>query len=415
MSISYLDLYTGQLECAGDKIQTVDPSESPPIANEYSVSLWLFIRRSLAGRQVVLLSKGKEGESQPRMMLHERSLCIKFDTERTGKESLFSSNDLPLRSWVNVVFTLKEEGVTEANLYLDGHLDSQISTKNPLVLNTGKFYLGKDPWNHGFLGSLADAHLFYHALSARDVAEMCSFGRANWESTGEFNSIGALYVRAQESTSSTLPRSTANLKMLGNVSVQPTKRQGSYLGSSRSDRLAEYFRQNPKMYPRVTCLASNFDWLFTFYRVLRCTLPNYRDEHGNVLNLIEVDRMMPALYEIELKFTKQEILALAKVTKTWRPIEYGPAAPGWNELTRDDLIEYAEFLETLRNYVEFPEMEEFPTPEPEEKHSHLYEAVDDFIANKTASFEICVDFCTKCSAHQTTTWHDENEYVGWFN
>ena len=94
--MSFLELFPGTVDFKGDMMQSVDGEDLESLTSEYSLSLWLLIRRVVPGRQVTVLSKTKESSSQPMVSLHEHSLLIKFATERTGSETLFSSMDLSL-------------------------------------------------------------------------------------------------------------------------------------------------------------------------------------------------------------------------------------------------------------------------------------------------------------------------------
>lgn len=70
-------------------------------------------------------------------------------------------------------------------------------------------------------------------------------------------------------------------------------------------------------------MLNYYDWLITIYRILRSSLPHYRDEEGIIENKLEADRILPPLNQIRVFFSKSEIVDLAKIIKCHSNVEYG--------------------------------------------------------------------------------------------
>ena len=68
-----------------------------------------------------------------------------------------------------LTFTMQVSEITEASLFINGKLDSQISIRKTPLSNSGPVYIGKDPWSHGFKGTIAEPLYFFHALTATEV------------------------------------------------------------------------------------------------------------------------------------------------------------------------------------------------------------------------------------------------------
>jgi hypothetical protein len=53
--------------------------------------------------------------------------------------------------------------LTEVTLYINGKHDTGLALGVPLIAARGNVYIGKNPWNEGFFGELAD--VFWHCGS----------------------------------------------------------------------------------------------------------------------------------------------------------------------------------------------------------------------------------------------------------
>jgi len=344
--------------------------------------------------------------------LQEKNLLVKFDTERGSSERLFASAELQLKKWVHVVFTLHQTEYTEATLYINGVLDSEIAVRNESLFNEGKCYIGKDPWNHGFIGSIAEPIFFFSALPGDEISRMYQHGMQNWNESNAFKTSQIFYMKKTEGMTQTLIKDAEAPKML--ETTRTVKKQDKGVAQlTVFERLDQYFQANPKMYMKVGKLLPYFDWLAAIYRILRVALPTYRDDEGNILDKLELDRMMPPLYQVNLYFTKKELLALAKAAKSYSSV--APERPNDDPI---DLIHYFDFLDNLRSYTDSIELGEqlgSADMDPREKFNHVYTICEEFMSNRSGNFEVCIDFCVNCGSHQTTTRHSEREYQSWFN
>ena len=90
--------------------------------------------------------------------------------------------------------------------------------------------------------------------------------------------------------------------------------------------------------------------------------------------------MLPPLHQIRLYFSRSEILEIAKILKCHSVVEYGKI-PAWKEIEVDDLIQYLDFLEGIRKYVDSLELGDIGTSVDEleitEKYANLVNKADD--------------------------------------
>lgn len=166
------------------------------------------------------------------------------------------------------------------------------------------------------------------------------------------------------------------------------------------------------MYMKIAKMTPYVDWLAGIYRILRVSSPNYRDDEGNADSL-EVDRIMPPLYQVNLYFTKKELVELAKAARCHSSGE--KSSP---HAQSEDLIHYLDLFDVLRAYTDSLELGDVFQIDPlpnSEKFSHIYALADEFMNNRSGNFEICVDFCVNCKTHQTSTRHNEREIASWYN
>ena len=419
MSIKFLELSSETLSFKGNNIETIESEELNSAPMSYSISIWVYLSRSQKQKQATVINKGNNTSSNPLIALQERTVYIKIDIDRSRNEYFFSSTDIPLKKWVHLVFTLKDFEILEACLYINGNLDSEISVTrsrdNEIAKTNHKIYIGKDPWNHGFIGSIAEPVYYFSAITNDMVLKMYQTGRKNWDDRKVFDTT-SLFYNEYLRPSSAIPE---NVKLPKVLEASPRKKKEIPLNNLNiTQRLDAYFEQNPSTYTKIAQLINYNDWIFGIFRILRNTNPHYRDEEGNLLNVIEIDRMLPPLHQIRLYFSRSEILEIAKILKCHSVVEYGKI-PAWKEIEVDDLIQYLDFLEGIRKYVDSLELGDIGTSVDEleitEKYANLVNKADDWYSNHTGNFEICIDFCSNCKRHQTSTWHSENEYMEWYN
>lgn len=84
--------------------------------------------------------------------------------------------------------------------------------------------------------------------------------------------------------------------------------------------------------------------------ILRNVHPVYRDEEGNIVNKLEIDRMMPALKQIRIKIRKKEILDLALACGAHQRVRYEDV-PSWCDLAEDSLVNYITLFDMLHDYT----------------------------------------------------------------
>ena len=149
-------------------------------------------------RQVTVIHKGSNFSSNPLISLQERTIFIKIDIEKTRSEILVSSIDIPVKKWVHIVFTYKELEVIEGCLFINGNLDSEISvskSKDKEKSNIPqKIYIGKDPWNHGLIGSIAEPVYYFTSIESDLISKLYSSGIENWQNQQNFGTTKFFYV-----------------------------------------------------------------------------------------------------------------------------------------------------------------------------------------------------------------------------
>lgn len=423
MSIKFLELFPETLEFKGSSYETIESESLHPSPDSYSLSFWLYIARVQKNKQVTVINKGNTFSSNPMIALQEKTIYVKVDLNKTRSEILFSSSDLPVKKWVNIVFAAKNSEFFEASLYINGNLDSEISVNFEKTIEDSpgiqRIYIGKDPWNHGFIGSIAEPVYYFEAIDSDLITKLHQLGRKNWESQHAFKTTQHFFAQS-ERPQSALPDSVKPPKVLQNPSKSIMKKSDfQNQGLNTQQRLDNYFERNPSTYSKTVQLASCVDWLLIIFRALRNSLPLYRDEEGNVDNKIEVDRVIPVLHQIQLYFNRKELVEIAKILKCHVVVEYGKI-PAWKEVETDDLISYIEFFEEVKRYVDSMEIGDIvlgsgDEEETTEKYGNLLSKADEWYSNRSGNFEICIDFCSNCKRHQTSTWHNENEYLQWYN
>ena len=424
--MKFLELFPEIIAFKGTGFETIESELVSSCGPSYSISFWLYLSSAQKSKQVTVINKGNNFSSNPLIALQERTLYIKFDLDKSHSEILFSSSDIPVKKWVHLVFTLRAFEIVEASLHINGSLDSEISVTRPRdseISNVPqKIYIGKDPWSHGLIGSVAEPVFYLTPIDTEVVTRLYQCGRQSWSESKAFVSTKSLFVMP-ERPSSALPDNVALPKALQSsppgrsTRGKQTKKELQVTGLSKLQRLDGFFEKNPSTYTKVAQMGNYTDWLIVIFRVLRNSLPLYRDEEGNVDNKIEVDRMIPVLQQIRLNFNRNEIIELAKIMKCHASVEYGKI-PAWKEIEEDDLISFVEFFEEIRRYVDSMELGDMGTGnemETTEKTLNLLVKADDWYGTRSGAFELCIDFCSNCKKHQTSTWHNENEYLQWYN
>lgn len=420
MEVRYLELFEGLLEFSGNFCQTVESDELSKLDNEYSISLWVCIHRHLKNRPAIILNKATENSFQPKLAIQDNTVIVTFDTKR-GPEMLFSASELPTKTWVHIAFTMRQDELTEAVLYINGQLSSEMAVKSPLVKNDGKFYVGKDPWSSGIIGYIAEPMFFFNELRPDVVLSIYTVGSKNFKQEGIFKST-SIFVTSDTGINfrRTLPNFASTPVLVEGLDEQIVKKPSQMQRSeSVINQLDKLFERNRALADKAAMLVQYFDWLVPLLMTLRSSLPNFRDEDGAIETKIEVDRMLPALYQLRLPFKRTELVDLAKSCEAYEKVEYNKGA-SWNDTEVDDIIDFIKLLESIRNLTTFEDFGTSPltlTEEvsPEKKYTHHFRICEEFLSKRNGSIEVCVDFCTRCDKHQTTTWHQEKEFANMFN
>ena len=383
--------------------------------SSYSIGFWLSISKSEKNKQVTVFKKGSSSQNSPLISLQERTLFIKVDIDRMRSECLFSSLELPLKKWVFVVFVLRETDIIEASLYINGTLDSEVSVArvrdSERLSGSSKIYIGKDPWNHGLFGSISEPCFYMKALDLETISNMYSFGQNNFKDSQSFKTTTMFYSMTQERPQSALPPTARVPKVLEN-SPRKSRKENFLSNLTVEQRLDGFFDRNQNCYLKATQLVQYADWLIVFYRILRLCVPAFRDEEGNFQNKIEVNRMMPALSQFRLPISKKEIIEIAKLMRVHQLVQ--------KEDFSEDVILFVDFFETLKKYIENLETGDLSLVsrdeiDQREKINNLIARADEWYSTRNGNFEVCIDFCANCKKHQTSTWHDSNEFIQWYN
>ena len=77
---------------------------------------------------------------------------------------MMSEFKIKTHEWVHVAFVLEYDMITEANLYINGKLDSQMAIGSTLKATKGNLYFGQNPYSEGFVGEIGDAYYYFYAL-----------------------------------------------------------------------------------------------------------------------------------------------------------------------------------------------------------------------------------------------------------
>lgn len=413
MSVKFLELFPGTVSFQGTSMESTEHHELEQVQS-YAVTFWISLSKSEKNKQVAVIHKGNSIHSSPLIALQEKTLYIKVDIDRSRSECLFSSFELPLRQWVFVVFVLKESEIIEGSLYINGVLDSEVSLSktrdSDRLSNTNKVYIGKDPWSHGLIGSISEPCFYLHPLDSETIGRLYSFGCKNWKEQKSFQTTQVFYSVKNERPASALPP-TARLPKVLESSLK-RKSESKTVGMSLEQRLDYYFDQNPNAYLKVTQLLSYADWLTMFCRILRLSLPSFRDEEGNFENKIEVSRIIPALCQFRLIINKKEIIEIGKILRVHSIVN--------KENSQEDVLQFVDFFEKLKRYIDALELGDFTQGSRDEmdtieKRNSLLARADEWYSARTGNLELCIDFCSNCKRHQTSTWHDANEYIQWYN
>ena len=375
----------------------------------YSLSFWLSITQVSRGRPVCLLSRGSSMDDlQPAVYLNNGTLVVKFTSDRGGVQDLFASKPSPVNEWTLVSMVCDASAdIIEASLYLNGKLSSQIAVRGSLLHGRMPMYVGKDPWTNGLQGAIAEAVFYYSAVATSHWQEIYDLCLQKYSQTGRFDTLDAVKESAlrEEAVQEQLQLPlVAGLRLsLSESKMSPQTARNKWA------RLEKYFNENKLIAEQVEALAQNYNWLMPIFLILRDTYPVIEDRK------LEVDRMLPPLGQMKIFLTRDDLISLAKVTRTHESIEYADKNTAWAAKEVDDLIDFVTLMNKISDFFYSNGRSELNSEQIEDLLSPFLKITQSFIESRNAEFEICIDHCVRCSLHQTTTWHDERDYMLMFN
>lgn len=397
-----MTLLEGAHEFGSETVVTSAALSGTELSPAYSLSFWLYVERWTKTKAVSILVHGKSPEEQqPGLYIQSERLLLRFSVEHSGIETLFSSCPLETKLWTNVSLTIETQGnYTESTLYINGNFNSQITTRGSLAQPTAaSLILGKCPWLQGFQGMLAEPCLVTSAAVPAEIwARIYQYSKEKYQESGRFDTIAAYeWATAPVPVAGPEPpliegHSTNTSLMMSQSEASPT----------RKARLEAFLSANEPLRVLAEALVENYDWLMTIFLILRATLPTITDPK------LEIDRMIPPIQQAKVAVNREDLLALAKVTKTHETIEYGDKLPAWSDRETDELIAFGELLGKLREAI---------TGEPGDREplAAYDKSVESFLDTRSADLEIGLDHCVSCASHQTTFWHTESQFSALFN
>jgi hypothetical protein len=134
---------------------------------QLTVSFWIYLLTDSTDSWRVVFRKGDaQTELTPTLLLFpdSRKLHIRLSTSDPTKHGLDSITAVPLRRWTHIAVSLNYNVIS---LYINGIKDNEGMVTGEVLLNTGSWYIGKDPFMAG-TGMFLDNLKFYsHALDER--------------------------------------------------------------------------------------------------------------------------------------------------------------------------------------------------------------------------------------------------------
>lgn len=168
----------------------------------WSLTMWLYLAddsdvsgvarsdRATPTEHRTLFYKGpnpSDGHRTPSVWIQagSRRMMLRASTHANNDAGKDSSSELPVRRWVHLAFTFRNQttpdGLSAAigasswysmKMFMDGKLDTAVEYNAKVLSNDGAFYLGKDPWMLGVRGLLARTAVYPRALTDAEVSQM---------------------------------------------------------------------------------------------------------------------------------------------------------------------------------------------------------------------------------------------------
>ena len=396
-----IPLMEGAQEFHSETVVTSRALDAVELNPAYSLSLWVYVERLGKSKTVALLVNGKTPEEQqPGLYLHNDRLLLRFAIEHSGVETLFSSSPLSLKLWTHIALTLETQGdYLEATLYQNGKLNSQITTRAVLSQPTPALFLGKCPWQPGFQGMIAEPVVVPGvAVPAEIWTRICEYSKQKYTESGRFETFSA-YEWAVAPRPNLPPEPPLIEGHSTNTSVYVSQSEAS---PSRRARVESVLASNERYRELAEALVEKYDWLMPIFMILRTTFPIITEQK------LEIDRMIPAIQQAKIPVSREDLLSLAKATKTYESVEYEEKQAGWGDRDRDDLVGFGELMGKLKEVV-------LGEPQEAETLAGFEKAVESFLDTRSSELEIGLDHCVACAAHQTTFWHTEAQFSSLFN
>lgn len=407
--VQLFQVLPGMRDFTGEAGEVLESRLFPESFTSYSVSFWLSITQSSRGRPVCLLARGtSQDDLQPAIYLVNGTLVAKFTSDRGGVQDLFASKPTPVNEWTLISLVCDASAdIIEASLYLNGKLSSQIAVRGSLPHGKSPMYVGKDPWTNGLRGAIAEAIVFYSPVSAAHWQQIHSLCIQNYSISGRFDTLESVKESALRDE---IEQEKLQLPLVAGLhpSLSDAK-MGQTTARNKWARLEAYLDQNKLIAEHVEALAQNYNWLMPIFMILRETYPTIEERK------LEVDRMLPPLGQVKIFLTREDLIALAKVTRSHESIEYADKNTAWASKETDDLIDFVTMLNKISDFFYTDGRSDFNSEQLEDSLAPYIKTTQAFIESRNADFEICIDHCVRCDQHQTTTWHDEREYIQMFN
>lgn len=420
--VKCLELFSGAEDFSGQEMHTVD-AEDFQISDlrEYTLSFWVQVVKARKGRIVTIAMKGNGQACQPGLTLDELTLIAKFQTEG-NVETLFACNKISMREWTHVAFSVQESAeFTEATLMINGRVEAEIAVKSRAIMNSSKLFLGKDPLGFGFVGSMAEPVFFYTALTPTQVSELHRRGVENFKVEGVFRTSQTFFFSSKRSLLNSQHFGALDPPILVEQLTEfPSMKSRT---SSRIPSLVKLLDKDPVLAEKARFMLQYSDWLAQFYLILRNVHPIFKADDGSQEAKIEIQRMIPALKQVRVKLSKEDLVSLSKAAKLHEVIEYGRDLPSWSSAQEDDVVRFLDLMEKLSRYFNGEEVSILNLDssvvqeevDPAEKYSAHFRKAEDFLNKRLGAFEICIDHCIGCSLHQTTFRHRESDFAEMHN
>ena len=159
---------------SGDYVR-VPHSESLSLSDAATVAVWVY-RAPGAGRGMVIC-KGSDRDAwwSSYSMILDTALVILFRGLSTNPDKLSSNSVIPEAEWTHIAITFDVSAPgNNQKLYINGQLDAENRSENPLSTNTDDLLIGADAYPVGstrfhWQGMLDDVRIYSRALTEAEI------------------------------------------------------------------------------------------------------------------------------------------------------------------------------------------------------------------------------------------------------